>query len=203
MPLDVFVPCIQRVKCASSSSAGAPHPLHALLAPLLQTARSTANKYQVDLPRTLREGGGSGDLEESMMWYARHHEKIPDDVDDEWTKKWLQRMEHREFGGFILRECSLTMFFRVQIQILLHFLLLSLPGPPPGSEISSVKRRKAFHKGLPKPKSTTDHLESFMDKLSTWQLMGALESGQAAQKDDTDWMQMFCRDIVEPQSVIP
>jgi hypothetical protein len=77
---------------------------------------------------------------------------------------------------------------RVQIQTLLHFLILSLPGPHPPTTTSEAIQ---------------DRLELFMDKLSMWQLMHGLESKKNENtinsKDDRDWMQVFCEDIVGPQ----
>ena len=51
-----------------------------------------------------------------------------------------------------------------------------------------------------------ERLESFMDKLSTWQLLGTLSTivptlrtSSGPFKDDRDWMQVFCEDLVETQ----
>ena len=54
-----------------------------------------------------------------------------------------------------------------------------------------------------------DRLESFMDKLSTWQLLdtlstivpdrSTLRTSSGPVKDDRDWMQVFCEDLVETQ----
>ena len=50
-----------------------------------------------------------------------------------------------------------------------------------------------------------------MDKLSMWQLMATLDEQAAERKwakgkqkaaDERDWMQAFCEDVVEPQSVL-
>jgi hypothetical protein len=64
---------------------------------------------------------------------------------------------------------------------------------------SSTSRRK-----MTAP-STQDRLESFMDKLSMWQLVHGLESKSQTntdgKKSDRDWMQIFCEDLVEPQCV--
>ena len=64
---------------------------------------------------------------------------------------------------------------------------------------SSTSRRK-----MAAP-STQDRLESFMDKLSMWQLVHGLESKSQTntdgKKSDRDWMQIFCEDLVEPQCV--
>lgn len=82
------------------------HPLHSLLKPLLQTARSASNKYHTELPKILLLGGGAGEIEETVMWYALNHEQADDDLwtrtsegpweDEKWRLKWLERMEKRE-----------------------------------------------------------------------------------------------------------
>ncbi|KAJ7591489.1 hypothetical protein C8J56DRAFT_720418, partial [Mycena floridula] len=185
MPLSLLIPSLERVKYASSSDLLLPHPLHALLAPCLLTPRSSANKYNVQVPRVIggAESEGLDETEVAMLWYAFSHD-ASDEADEQWKKKWLERMERRE----------------LQIQMLFHFLLLSLPGPPPASpQLSSVQRRKrAFHKDAPKQPSIADRLESFMDKLSTWQLMGGLTAAES-RPDQYDWMQAFLQDIIEPQ----
>lgn len=115
MPLRLLVPCLLRVKDASlshSSISTSSHPLHALLEPLLLTGRSVTNKYHVELPRILSNGGGAGEIEETIMWYVLNYEIADSDevrtrpnysghaegpwVDDEWRKGWLERMERRE-----------------------------------------------------------------------------------------------------------
>lgn len=46
-----------------------------------------------------------------------------------------------------------------------------------------------------------------MDKMSTWQLLGTFDVDVTTQKwkgsvkDERDWMQIFCEDLVETQSV--
>lgn len=109
MPLKLLVPSISRVNAASSSTS--PHPLHGLLEPLLLTPRTAANKYHVELPQILSDGGGAGEIEETMMWFSLNHEKVEDDdwirsedandvdvpwADENWRQKWLERMERRE-----------------------------------------------------------------------------------------------------------
>ena len=98
---------------------------------------------------------------------------------------------------------------RVQIQILLYFLKLSLPGPPPPPPPSSSKKRKRPQEP-PAPSTTIeDELEAFMDKLSMWQLLGNLDvvgkpeakisSPNLTSKESRDWIQIFAEDIVERQ----
>ncbi|TFK49473.1 hypothetical protein OE88DRAFT_1809755 [Heliocybe sulcata] len=211
MPLKLLVPSLLRVLRDPTSATEAPHPLHAFLEPILLTSCSCANKYHTEVPQILADEGGSGDIEEGTMWFAVNYEKgdeevaaagagsqdVPNPGEEKWKKKWLERMERRE----------------VQIQIILHMLLLSLPGPPPVPSSSPKKRKRSgvAHDSPSKGDSPKGHaalesrIESFMDKLSTWQLLSSLdqEDGKGEDKDKDaeilDWMQTFCRDIVEPQ----
>ncbi|KAF8649368.1 hypothetical protein AX16_005810 [Volvariella volvacea WC 439] len=202
MPLNILVPLLRRVNAPSSLTS--PHPLHDLLEPLLLTVAGVTNKYHNELPQILAAGEGAGEIEETMMWYALEYEKMGDQTDmssvgnnpdhvggsvwtnDKWREQYLQRMERRE----------------VQIQILLYMFKLSLPGPPPVPDAPSPKKRKRVprqHQQDPE-NPIEDHLEAFMDKLSMWQLLGKLDAmASNASKDDRDWMQVFCEDIVEPQ----
>ena len=108
MPLHLLVPSLQRVNAPSTSDASI-HPMHALLAPLLLTAHSSANKYHIELPQILIDDGGAGEMEETMMWYALTHEKadeetqtsLPESADGPWVvprwrQNYLERMERRE-----------------------------------------------------------------------------------------------------------
>jgi len=112
MPLHLLVPSLQRVNAPSASDASI-HPMHAFLAPLLLTTRSSANKYHTELPQILSDGGGAGEMEETMMWYALTHEKadegtqssLPESADGpwvvpKWRQKYLERMERREYVTF-------------------------------------------------------------------------------------------------------
>ena len=114
MPLHLLVPSLQRVNTPSSSDDGSTHLMHAFLAPLLLTTRSSANKYQTELPQILNDGGGAGEMEETMMWYALTHEKADDETQSslpesadgpwvvpKWRKKYLDRMEKREYVLFL------------------------------------------------------------------------------------------------------
>ncbi|KAJ7663892.1 hypothetical protein DFH06DRAFT_1087709 [Mycena polygramma] len=182
MPLGLLVPSLLRVHAQTE-----PHPLHALLERLLLTARAVTNKYHVELPYILANGGGEGEEEESVMWFAVTHEKSENEeeepwLNEAWRSKWMERMERRE----------------VQVQILLYMLKLSLPGPPPPPEVSSPskKRRKI---GEPPPPTLEDRLENFMDKLSMWQLVNHLDEGLLHRNGERDWMQVFCEDVVEPR----
>ena len=112
------------------------------------------------------------------------------------------------------------------IQILLCFLLLSLPGPSETEQTSP--KVHSIDAPSPSPKkrkrSTADRipiqlderLESFMDRLSMWQLMGDIDEtaggdqsgppsrpgphdkGKGKAMDERDWMQKFGEDIVQP-----
>lgn len=109
---------------------------------------------------------------------------------------------------FLLSSVLLSNSSRAMIQILLNMLKLSLPGPqPPRVEEKSPEKRKKRRKkmdGMP-VETDAERLESYMDKLSMWQLTASLDNFSAAsgaakgtQKSDRDWAQAFCEDIVEP-----
>ena len=149
---------------------------------------------------------------------------------------------------------------RAQIQILLHLLLISVPGPPSGDRApapaasstadpaapaplllhhplppslspkkanAGSRKRKRKDRARPPAREPplpplAERLESYMDKLATWQLMqgvdGALgrragaepprnglaqRKGGATDKDERDWMQAFCEDVVESACAPP
>ena len=117
MPLHGLVHALRRITYDSPNDINAPHPLHALIEPLLLTARSAAHKYHTELTAILAEGGGAGEAEEAMMWFAYEHEKHEaassasgqpsssqqsndpgsnEDADAQWQARWLNRMERRE-----------------------------------------------------------------------------------------------------------
>jgi hypothetical protein len=86
---------------AQAVTTTAPHPLHALLERLLLTTRAVTNKYHVELPYILANGGGEGEEEESVMWFAVTHEKSENAeeepwLNESWRSKWMERMERRE-----------------------------------------------------------------------------------------------------------
>ncbi|KAJ7302962.1 hypothetical protein DFH08DRAFT_904435 [Mycena albidolilacea] len=189
MSLGLLVPSLLRVYAPSTNTdTTSPHPLHALLERLLLTTRSVTNKYHVELPYILANGGGQGEEEESIMWFAVTHEKSEIEgeepwLNESWRSKWMERMERRE----------------VQVQMLLYLLKLSLPGPTPPPEVSSPSKKRRKLGEAPSP-SLEDRLEAFMDKLSMWQLVNTLDEGMLHRnKADRDWMQVFCEDIVEPR----
>jgi hypothetical protein len=124
MPLSLLVPSLLRVAAAQQS---VPHPLHLLLEPLLLTTNAASNKYRVELPQILLDGGGAGEMEETMMWYVINYEKgqdtaSPNDaahssgslddpwVNEEWRKDWLQRMERREYVSRLSLKVARTHF---------------------------------------------------------------------------------------------
>ncbi|KAF8883343.1 hypothetical protein CPB84DRAFT_1790137 [Gymnopilus junonius] len=189
MPLYLLVPSLRRINVPSTSSDATVHPMHAFLEPLLLTTRFTSKKYLVELPQILANGGGAGEMEETMMWYALTHEKADEDsdaaaenaegpwMDDAWRQKYMDRMERRE----------------VQIQILLYSYKLSLPGPAPPE-----KKKRKRSRNADSPPSTEDQLEAFMDKLATWQLLGSLDRS-TSNAGDRHWTQIFAEDIVEKE----
>jgi hypothetical protein len=76
---------------------------------MLLTVRTSANKYNKELPQVLDDGGGAGETEEMMMWYALNHEKYLEEsepgpsergdepwADQKWRLAWFRRMERRE-----------------------------------------------------------------------------------------------------------
>ncbi|TFK24049.1 hypothetical protein FA15DRAFT_704912 [Coprinopsis marcescibilis] len=198
MPLSSFLPAMRRVQAPSTSST---HPLHALLDDLLLTVPAVTQKYHKELPQILVNGGGAGEMEETMMWYAVTHEKrtssggtaVQDDeetgdlwMDITWREGWLQRLERRE----------------VQLQILFYCLKLSLPGPRPPVVKKKAKRRRT-RTGTPTDDEDEleDLLEAFGDKLQTWQLLAELgdKGRKNSNEEERDWMQTFCEDIVEKE----
>ncbi|OSC99627.1 hypothetical protein PYCCODRAFT_1394935 [Trametes coccinea BRFM310] len=198
MPLRFLVPALLRVAYAlpaspSISHTSMPHPLHMLLQTILLTSRASAQKYHSRISQLLAEETEPTDAEEEYMWYAYHKDKsadveMPEGQDEYETHErlkadWLEKMEHRE----------------VQIQILLHFLLLSLKGNdptslanepsdlaaslplPPSLSPSKSKKRKRRDRGRdhapPAPaQPLEERLESYMDKLAMWQLMQTVDS---------------------------
>ncbi|KIJ67441.1 hypothetical protein HYDPIDRAFT_149035 [Hydnomerulius pinastri MD-312] len=211
MPLHLLVPSLERVQDVPSRRQELPHPLHALLDPLLLSTRTSAAKYHVELPQILADNGGAGEAEESMMWFALNHEKMGNTgeeadlvnsedavmLEEKSRNTWFERLERRE----------------VQIQILLYCLKLSLPGPctplPPvtispstNDAVPSTKKKRRKERPKTIIPSPDERLESFMDKLSMWQLVSLMDDGRKRNNKLTverDWMQVFCEDVVERQ----
>jgi hypothetical protein len=102
---------------------------------------------------------------------------------------------------------------RVELQILLHLLKLSLLGPLPVQKGKSKKRKRrpiSYSSDEEEKRNNNeweDHLESFGDRLSTWQLVSSLKDSKRStshwkpgkEKEERDWMQVFIEDIVEPE----
>jgi hypothetical protein len=300
MPLIFLVKSLRRRLVVSPEGAQA---LHAALKPLLLSVRAAGEKYRQELPLILQDGGGAGEIEESMMWYSWSREKYQPHgngdgneesrkVDEEvWKKAWMEKLERRELVPiYKFLMFLLNMTYRVLIQILLYFYVLSVPlsvpsptqsttvaspsrkrrrethdpafpivnstgspskkrrretlkppSPTHGTIVTpSKKRRKQTH-DLPTPpkqvfpptisieatmsstpasvsKSSAvdidenlgleDRLEFFMDKLCLWQLLGSITPSESshvashsAAKDQRDWMQVFCEDVIEPLCV--
>ena len=98
-----------------------PEALHKALKPFLLSVVATEEKYRKKLPMILRDGGGAGDIEESMMWYSWKRQKYQPDgngdgnddsgkADEEGRKKaWMAKMERRELVPFNSRR--LLVFF--------------------------------------------------------------------------------------------
>lgn len=77
--------------------------MHALLEPLLLTTRSVTEKYHIELPQILADGGGAGEMEETMMWCSLTNEKLDEELlegepwhNDKWRDAYLRKMERRE-----------------------------------------------------------------------------------------------------------
>lgn len=108
MPVNLLVPSLRRVQDASPRSPDSPHPLHALLDPLLHSVRSAVAKYHTELPQVLANDGGAGEAEENMMWYALGYEmgagegctstnnEDPIMLEEKSRNMWLERLERRE-----------------------------------------------------------------------------------------------------------
>ncbi|KAJ3564878.1 hypothetical protein NP233_g8001 [Leucocoprinus birnbaumii] len=138
------------------------------------TTRAITNKYQVELVQILQDGGGAGEVEETMMWYALHHEKPANQdplqdagsqelwLDTKWRQEWQERLEKREYW-------------------------------------KNRRKRKRSRNEVQAPASTPEErLESFMDKLSMMQLAGHLSTdGSRLNHNERDWAQSFCEDVVE------
>jgi hypothetical protein len=211
MPLTCLVPSLSRLRNTELSDSVV-HSLHEYLTPLLQTTRSVSQKYQSILPDILRNGGGEGEIEETMMWFALNHEKATDELwektengpweDDKWRKEWIERMERKEYVRYCGSNSYLTAN-RVQIQILMYLLKLSLLGPQP---VSPSKKRKRVAESEQIRQEEEQALEGFFDRMSMWQLMSDMETSQVNPVNgldkEHDWIQKFFLNTVLPQSVI-
>jgi hypothetical protein len=73
---------------------------------ILQTVPSMNTKYRKELLRILVNGGGAGEVEESMMWFAVSHEIAETEepwLDGAWRDQWLERLQRREYVPNISR----------------------------------------------------------------------------------------------------
>jgi len=165
----------------------------------------------VELPQILQDGGGAGEIEEGMMWYALQHEKADgreasDQVengtlepwmDATWKQNWLERLEKRECVFYCPIPYSMCQsLIRVQIQILLYMVKLSIAPEP---VITHPKKRKRSRKDIHVPSSSLEErLENLMDKLSMLQLTSHLSTKESQlNRNERDWAQIFCEDVVE------
>ncbi|KAI0073981.1 hypothetical protein K474DRAFT_1602348 [Panus rudis PR-1116 ss-1] len=218
MPLRLLVPAIRRLPQSGPYDTPAEHHLRRILESLLLTPRSSSEKYQTRVPDLLVDEDAVPNLEANILWYGAKYVKL--DIEDhaneeeqamaeeKWKNAWLERLEQRE----------------VMVQILLHFLILTLPEPeqhyrpptpdpqPPTSSPRKRKRKSPPSQGTLSNEAIEDRLESFMDKLCMWQLTGALDAtvgskakfhppnakGKQKAREERDWMQIFCEDVVEP-----
>lgn len=216
MPLRLFVPSILRAKVASTSelNPATPHPLHALVDQVLLSVRAASTKYKLELPQILLDGGGAGEIEETMMWYAVTHEKAENGAsmaanadgletwaNESWRLRWMDRIEEREYVYTNLFDDIIAeLQFRIQIQILLHLIKLSLRGPsPPETSTTPLKKRKRTKATGPPVASLKDRLQTFMDKAATRQLLAQTSGTQ--DPDKNDGIQIFCAEVVEPACV--
>ncbi|KAI0686012.1 hypothetical protein BC835DRAFT_477664 [Cytidiella melzeri] len=188
MPLDRLIPALLLVAATPvlepSSSRSQAYGLFELVKPHLLTPRLVTEKYQKRISALVDEAEhGEAGPDDELMWYVLRYEKgIHDDEDmseeqqaaayDSWKKTWLSHMEQRE----------------ITIQLLLHFLLLTLPDIPrdePKSRSTEVmvpspsprKRVRASSptKGLLSVSILEQHLEFLMDRLAMWQLMSSID----------------------------
>jgi hypothetical protein len=71
---------------------------------------------------------------------------------------------------------------------------------PANDVVPSTKKKRQKERAKAIVPCAKERLESFMDKLSMWQLVINMnDSNKPAVEDERDWMQTFCENIVEPQ----
>ncbi|KIY44978.1 hypothetical protein FISHEDRAFT_77009 [Fistulina hepatica ATCC 64428] len=190
---------------------------YAQLKVILEDESAGADPGEVVDEKAAEAEAGAANIEEQMMWYASNYEK--DDEENpgsgSWRNKWIQRLERREVQIQI-------------ILYMLKLSLPGPAPVEPSEEVlpRTSKKRKLrgrdrvmpiLQSANPVAPSAEECLEIFMDKLCTWQLMaemsqglpGTLGEGAGAGtknsgkhkdkiKDNRDWMQIFCEDVVEP-----
>lgn len=106
-PITNLISSLRRVSDPLGENSTQVHRLHSLLEPLLLSTRAASDKYRTELVQILADGGGAGEQEEMMMWYAYEYERTDSgdgkEVDEEkWPKTWLERLERREYVFFTL-----------------------------------------------------------------------------------------------------
>jgi hypothetical protein len=65
-------------------------------------------KYRKELLRILVNGGGAGEVEETMMWFAVSHENAETEepwLDAAWRDQWLERLQRREYVLKVSHRC--------------------------------------------------------------------------------------------------
>ncbi|KAI9513546.1 hypothetical protein F5148DRAFT_12471 [Russula earlei] len=224
MPLNQFVRMarsLARHSAPASSADDEAHPLHAALDGVTLTGKWCSYKYQERLPNALvvpprapcADTGADTDTdrEASIMRFvldrhaprperpegpARDRDRDPSRSSSDESRRWLSEIEKRE----------------VKIQILLHLLKLTLPGPCSAAPVRPLpvpsharKKRRRVQPSSdeevdPTPRSVLeDRLEGLMDRLVLWQMaLPDVEAGADGTKPVRDWMQMFCDDVVQP-----
>ncbi|KIY73933.1 hypothetical protein CYLTODRAFT_416588 [Cylindrobasidium torrendii FP15055 ss-10] len=193
MPIAELIPTLKLVNAPSASNG--PHPLLALIEPLLLSGRAASDKYREELPQAVEKEGEITGTEESVMWYALSygkktgshskggtHERTEELLaDSEWMKQWFESMERRE----------------IAIQLLLHMFVHSLPGLPDVTSPRKKRKKQQEEPSLHK-EFVEERILTYIDKLSTWQLVTSLDTHDK-DHDIQDWPQRFFTDVIEPQ----
>lgn len=206
MPLGQFIPTIRRVVSSSDAPTALSHPL---VMPILRSVKDITSRYRNDIPQMIATGGTGEDAEEAMMLFAWTHEKRPDGSNEmgteeeretRWVKRWLQRFERREC---VLIDLTTNMWFfhltfhSTMIQVLLHFLILSLPTLSSPSD----KKRKRRRKREDLAPDLQEAFDVLTDRLCIWRDTDFISSEPLAGPStfsERDWLQTFCEDVVRP-----
>ncbi|KZV66063.1 hypothetical protein PENSPDRAFT_756001 [Peniophora sp. CONT] len=202
MPLSRLVPHLRKLSAGEeSSSIDGIHPLHPTLDAILLTSRWCTYKHH-DMESQEASQLDTGN-EANLMAWALGKAPAPAGAEDESLPPdpVVRQLEAEQ------RE--------VRIQILLHLLKLSLPGPctsPPARPLPSSRNEQRRRRRQQTPESDTEgtpeaiieeRLEGLMDRLMLWQTSlpvedeGRTEDG--AGHPLRDWTQSFCDDIVCPE----
>lgn len=71
---------------------------------------------------------------------------------------------------------------------------------PANDVVPTTKKKRQKERAKVIIPSAQERLESFMDKLSMWQLVINMnDANKPADRDERDWMQAFCENVVERQ----